>query len=334
MKNFIVNTLKDYKIKNFKIINDKENKNRVNQFLNSVYIINLNDNLLRRNYIILLMKKYGLNYHLIVVERIAEEVYQSIHQRVNNKITKEEIGCCLSHLWCLKNAIKKKYVKFIIFEDDVIFHKKFSELFEKTVTAKPSYDFLLLGRCDFDFNTLNSQYVKDGLYRPHPESKMLYGAHANYYSLEGAKRMLELKINRFSFFDSDYLSMFHHFKDTAYICYPNLVVTDLSTSNLNHSYYLLTNMEKNYYMNCFDNFRFQDYHFLYLDILDKYGNIKIRKEDSYESYMNKLLDCYFFTDIEREEIRNRLSKNFFTLKDVALILSSNVTFTQTVHLSN
>jgi hypothetical protein len=148
---------------------------------------------------------------------------------------------------------------------------------------------------------------------------MLYGAHANYYSLEGAKKIFDLKTNHFSFFDNDYLSIFRHFSKTSYICYPNLVVTDLSTSNLNHSYYLLTNMENNYYMNCFDYFCFQDYNFIYLDIIDKYKDIEIDKEDNYESYMNKLLDCYFFTDIEREEIRNRLVKNFFTIKDIGLL---------------
>jgi hypothetical protein len=32
--------------------------------------------------------------------------------------------------------------------------------------------------------------------------------------------------------------------------------------------------------------------------------------------MNKLIDCYFFTDMEREEIRNRIVKNFFSIKDI------------------
>ena len=161
------------------------------------------------------------------------------------------------------------------------------------------------------------------MYRPHLNSKMLYGAHANYYSLEGAKQMFQLKINKFSFFDSDYLSLFHHFKETSYICYPNLVVTDLSTSNLNHSYFLLTNMEKNYYMNCFDHFCFQDYNFIYLDIINKYKDVEIVKQDNYESYLNKIIDCYFFTDIEREEIRNRIVKDFFTIKNIRSITGSN-----------
>jgi len=314
MKNYVLKSLKEYNVKVFKINNDNDNKNFINKNLDNIYVINLKDNLLRRNYIIILMKKYGINFKLVVVDRLTDEIYKNM-KIVNENLSKEEIGCCLSHLWCLKNALKKKYNKIIIFEDDIIFNKKFLNLFERLMTNK-CYDFLLLGRCDFNFNTLNSKYVKDGLYRPDPKSKMLYGAHANYYSFEGAKKMFELKINHFSFFDSDYLSMFYYFKDTSHICYPNLVVTDLSTSNLNHSYYLLTAMEKNYYMNCFHHFCFQDYNFIYLDILDKHKDIKISKEDNYESYMNKLINCYFFMDIERKEISNRIVKNFFTINDV------------------
>ena len=157
------------------------------------------------------------------------------------------------------------------------------------------------------------------MYRPHKKSKMLYGAHANYYSLKGAETVLNNKLDNFSFFDSNYIDVLNTFNETSYICYPNLVVTDLSTSNLNHAYFLLTNMEKNYYMNCFDTFYFQDYNFIYLDIIQKMNDVEIEKEDNYEKYMNKLIDCYFFLDIEREEIRNRIVKNFFTIKDITLL---------------
>jgi GR25 family glycosyltransferase involved in LPS biosynthesis len=320
MQNEIFKILKEYTVKTYKVINDKKNEYFINKTVDNVYIINLNDNVIRRNYMIILMKKYNINFNLVVVNRLKEEVYENIKKKINNEITKEEAGCSLSHLWCLKNAKKNKYEKIIIFEDDTIFHKNFLELFEKIIQKK-TYDFLLLGRCDFCFNHLHSKTVKNGLYRPHPKAKMLYGAHANYYSLEGAKKMWELKTKNFSFFDSDYLSMFDHFKETSSICYPDLIVTDLSTSNLDHNYYLLTNMEKNYYINCFDRFHFQDYHFIYLDLLDKYGDLPINKEDTYESYMNKLIDCYFFTDMEREEIRDRLTKDFFTIKDISLLVS-------------
>jgi GR25 family glycosyltransferase involved in LPS biosynthesis len=319
MQNEIFKVLKEYDVNLFKILNDEHNINFINSHLNNIYVINLNDNVLRRNYIIILMKKYGINFNLVVTNRNNDETYRNM-KNINEDLTREEIGCCISHLWCLKHAIKNKHSKFIIFEDDIIFHKKFLELFEKTVTQK-EYDLLLLGRCDFNFNKFNSKYVKNNLYRPHPNTKMLYGAHANYYSLEGAKKIFDFKTNHFSFFDNDYLSIFKHFPKTSYICYPNFVVTDLSTSNLNHTYFLLTNMEKNYYMNCFDHFNFQDYHFIYLDIIEKYKDVPVNKEDNYESYMNKLLECYFFTDIERDEIKNRIVKNFFTLKDILLLKS-------------
>ena len=108
MKNLVITTLNEYNVKKIKITNDATNSNSINKLVNTIYVINLLDNKIRRNYIILLMKKMKINFHLIVVERINDETYNQIRQNINNKLTKEEMGCCLSHLWCLKDIIKNK----------------------------------------------------------------------------------------------------------------------------------------------------------------------------------------------------------------------------------
>jgi len=336
MNNIILKNIEDYNVSVFDIENDKQKINFINQYISKIYVINLLDNTLRRNYILLLMKKFNINFRLVVVERVKEDNYKNItkalqstsENQINsanasaNLLTKEEIGCCLSHLWCLKNIIDNKYDKSIVFEDDIIFHKHFLKLFEKIFEKEKEnpYDFLLLGCCDNKFNILNKKNVKDGLYYPNMNTKMLYGAHANFYSLNAAKQMFEYKITNFSFFDSHYLFLFKLFKETSFICCPNLVVTDLSTSNLNHEYFLLTYMEKNYYLNCFHNFKFTDYYFIYLDVIEKYGAIDVDEKDTYETYMNKLVDCYFFMKTEREEIQNRLAFNLFTIKELKTMM--------------
>ena len=36
-----------------------------------------------------------------------------------------EVGCYLSHMWCLQDIVKNNYNNAIIFEDDIIVHKNF-----------------------------------------------------------------------------------------------------------------------------------------------------------------------------------------------------------------
>jgi hypothetical protein len=231
-----------------------------------------------------------------------------------------------------------------------------------------TYDFLLLGACDFSFQSLNKDVLYTektqshvnthrvkllienddienetiqpdvtkqseteietsttprvnykNMYRPHENSVKLYGAHANYYSLEGAKTMYDNKSMCISFFDKDYMMMFDKFENSAFICYPNLVITDISYSNLHHSYPFFSKSEELYYINCFDNFKFTDYNFIYLDIIFQHKGVKIRDDDTYESYMTRLIKYQFSSVKERETIKNRIVLNFFTINDLEKI---------------
>lgn len=318
--------LSNYKVSRYNVINSTFEK-FINRRIKRIFVINLADNIIRRNYILVLMKKYNINFSLIIVNRIDETIYSLV---ANTKITKDELGCTLSHMWCLREIIKDNLENSIIFEDDIIFHKNFKQLFMQIF--EDDYDFLLLGACDFSFQSLNKEmlYIDDMqektnnkhryknmyMYRPHENSIKLYGAHANYYSLEGAKTMYENKIKNMSFFDKDYILMFNKFKKSSFICFPNLVVSDISSSNLNHTYPFFSKSEELYYANCFENFKFIDYNFIYLDIILKNKGIKIKQDDTYESYMTRLIKHNFATSKERDTIKNRIVLDFFTINDL------------------
>ena len=309
----IQDIINKYKVKNIHFKNKDDNL--INYKIDKIFVINLIDNIIRRNYIICLMKKYKISFNLIIVERISDEIYDLIN---NKNISKEETGCSLSHLWCLNNVIKKKYNNVIIFEDDIILHKHFMNKFSEIYHYK-HYDFLQLGACDFDFKLINACGVENNLYRPQSRATMVYGAHANYYSFNGAKYVYNQQISNFTFFDKNYHHIFNHFKDTSYICYPNLVVSDISTTNLNHEYQLLSKIENNYYLNCFDTFQFTDYNFIYLDLIIKNKHYKWNKNENYEIYISKLIDNYFNNEKERNEIKRRIVMDFFNIKDVFFI---------------
>ena len=304
-----------YKVNQLNIINTKTPK-FINRVVDKIFVINLKKDITRRNYIIVIMKKYKINFTLITVDKINADHYQKIS--ANNDITVQEAGCLLSHLWCLDSIIKNEYKNAIIFEDDIIFHKKFHNLFKQIY--KPVYDFLLLGLCDFSFSKINKNQVYNSLYVPHPSSINVYGAHANYYSLKGAKQMLELKTRNLSFFDSDYHSMFQYFKNSAYVCYPNLVVSDISTTNLSHTYPFFSVYEKNYYEKCFINFNFNDYNFIYLDIIHKNKDIQILENDTFETYIKKIIYYTFYDKDKEQHIKERISCDFFTIDDIKYII--------------
>jgi hypothetical protein len=68
------------------------------------------------------------------------------------------------------------------------------------------------------------------------------------------KSFLERNI---SFFDKEYMLMFDYYKDTSYICYPNLCVSNITDSSLNHKREILSDLELQYYKKCFISFNFK-----------------------------------------------------------------------------
>lgn len=313
-KSQLIDVIKKYKVKVFHIMNDEDSE--INKKVKKMFVINLLEDVTKRNYIIVLMKKYKINYTLVIVERISKELHKELCFN-KSLISRSEMGCCLSHLWCLYQIIVNQYENAIIFEDDVIFHKNFTELFLKIHSDK--FHFLLLGAHDFSFANTNHLHVQNHLYRPSANGKYnLYGAHANYYSLRGARRMFEIRVSEISFFDKEYLLMFDYYKDSSFICYPNLCVSNITASTINHAREILTDLEYKYYKTCFIHFHFKDYHFIYINLLTT--SIRVTESDNYESFMEKCLYYYFHDKDRITTVKNRLTMDFFTLKDLLYII--------------
>jgi GR25 family glycosyltransferase involved in LPS biosynthesis len=315
-----LDAIKNYKVITINILNDKDSE--INKKIKKVFVINLLEDSLKRNYITVLMNKYKINYTFVIVDKISNNLHKTICSTNNSLISKNELGCCLSHLWCLKQIIINKYENAIIFEDDIILHKNFVELFLKIYN--PSFNFLLLGAHDFRFSDLNYKNVKNRLYNPSllgSDGQQLYGAHANYYSLKGAKRMFEIRISEVSFFDKEYMLMFNYYKDSSYICYPNLCVSNITDSTLNHKREILSDLEYQYYKKCFINFNFNKYNFIYVNLL--FDFIELNESDTYESYVEKCL-YHNFHDLQSINlVKKRITMNFFTIKDLFKIINHN-----------
>ena len=315
----IITILDNYKVHLTSYKRNEERKSILNQYTENIYVINLKKDSIRRNYINVLFKKLNIEYTLVVVEPISEELYSLLRGK-EKQLSKSEVGCSLSHLWCLKHIIQNKYKGgAIIFEDDIVVHKNFESMFE-SLFKKKRFDFLSMGACDFDFFDINCKNVVNGLYQPClKNSKRCYGAHANYYSLVGAKYIFKLKSLFFSFFDNNFSNIFKHFPTSAFITYPNLFVTELSTSNINHKYHFYSSNEDYFYSNCFTDFQFQDYRFLYLCMVQKLVGYERNNNNIYQLLYNTLDDI----PIEEEKkvsLIQRIDFDFFTCKDIQTMM--------------
>ena len=59
-----------------------------------------------------------------------------------------------------------------------------------------------------------------------------------------------------------------------------------------------------------------------LDIILKHKGVKIRKDDTYESYITRLIKYQFSSIKERNNIKNRIVNDFFTIQDLEKIKSN------------
>jgi glycosyl transferase family 25 len=298
--------LENYNVENICIVNDPQNLEFINNKINKIYVINLNSDNIRKMYIEIIMKKMNINYNLIRVNKVNDSPYN---------ITNGEFGCYLSHLWCLNDAKKNNYNEIIIFEDDIVFHKNFKQMFYN-IFSNNQFDFVLLGAYDKFLSTLNCKNIRDNMY--YPKCKFILGAHAIYYSKLGIEYTLTYKKNKpIVAYDADLINIFHYFNKTSTVCYPNLIVAELSTTNLKHDYgFINANNEKRYYNKTQINFNFTDYYFVYLWFFSLNNHMQFKDKTTFEDYVETILNYYYKDDLDRKnEIKNRIDFTFFTNED-------------------
>jgi hypothetical protein len=101
-----------------------------------------------------------------------------------------------------------------------------------------------------------------------------------------------------------------------------MVVSNISDSTLNHSRDFFSKLEYDYYTKCFVNFNFKDYNFLYVNLL-KNLNYVDPNQDDYEKVTERYLYNTFYDFDKIEEIKGRISNDFFTVEDIINIISQH-----------
>jgi GR25 family glycosyltransferase involved in LPS biosynthesis len=320
----IQNVIDTYDVKRKSFINDEPLSLYINRAVEHIYVINLEKDRIRRNYVITIMKKKKINFELIIVSTINEDQYAIIG---NNSITIGETGCYLSHMYCLNDAIKNNYKRIIIFEDDLVLCKKFHENFEN-IGDLGKFDILMLGAADFGFHKYCKKRVFNNLYKPYAH---ILGTHAVLYSHQGVQEMYRLRINSPTYFDYKLEMFLNIFENSFYICFPNLVVSELSTTSLDHNFGVTDPVKENtYYKKCFSSaFNFHDYHFIYLLIFSNTNYTKFNINRSFKKNIEHILrhsrlkiSIKYISqiDIIKEKIAERMCYDFFTSSDLQFIM--------------
>ena len=321
--------IENYLVDLYNVINvdNCNNLSILNKHVEKIYIINLKSDNLRREYIKILFQKLNINYNLIRVDTPNLGLYNKFISLCNKgyqKMSIGEVGCYLSHMWCLNDIIKNNIKNAIIFEDDIVVHKNFENLYKKIV-MKQDWDFLILGCGDYGFNKGNCDLIKDNIYIP--KYYLVLGTHSIYYSNKAANLFYDKRLKDPVYFDKDLIGIFKLFDENkSGIIYPNLFTIENSTSNLNHNLGI-SKFENNdfYYTRCYNNFNFKDYYMIYLDLFKKYiledfsnwFNISMR-----EIIVN-LLKNYFNNNNNLIELHlNNLDNNFFSQHDYYNLINS------------
>lgn len=323
MKN-ILNLINCYHVERKNIVNDKNNEHYINSYVNHIYVINLKDDVIRRNYIHILMSKYNINFEFIIVPSLSIEEYEQIS---NKNINLGEAGCYLSHMYCLNDAIINKYKNIIIFEDDIIFHKRFCDLFEK-ITFNKKFDLLFLGASDFNFDKINHKFTTENsfVYKPDVGSKYLRGTFSILYSYKACLEVFNNRLFKATFIDDNLIQFIHSFSNSFYICHPNIVIADLSTTNIEHNFSIENKIKETYYYKkCYNSsINFYDYNYIYVKLLQNININNIDNKLSYKNNIQKLLRLFFRKQEDIDIIEERFSYNFFTETDLIYICKLNV----------
>ena len=114
--------------------------------VDKIYVINMDKDKGRMHNLDEKMRELKLDYQRITGVD-GQKVYPEYKKKT--KLRPGQIGCLLSHLNILNDAIKNKYENILVLEDDILFHRNFHNEFKKKYNKlmknEKNYDLIYLG---------------------------------------------------------------------------------------------------------------------------------------------------------------------------------------------
>jgi GR25 family glycosyltransferase involved in LPS biosynthesis len=131
---------------NKKFVKEKFESKFINKIVDKIYVINMDKDINRMKILDKKMKKLGLEY-----KRIPGVDGKKKYSKYKNKtkLRPGQLGCLLSHINVIKDAIKNNYNNILVLEDDIVFHKNFHmefvKKYKKLIKREKKFDLIYLG---------------------------------------------------------------------------------------------------------------------------------------------------------------------------------------------
>ena len=143
-------------------------------------------------------------------------------------VNKGQLGCLLSHINILKDAIKKKYKYILILEDDVLITQNYNNnnlTNLKYYMENNAWKLVYLGAGQHDWN--NIEHVKDHYYAKKTTGTFAYMVHHTFYQI-----LLDefQKMNKPV--DNYLIDIQNKYNKEILVKYPNMIICNLENSNI------------------------------------------------------------------------------------------------------
>ena len=265
-----------------------KNSNLINKYLNKVIVINLESNNIKRKYIKFLLDKLKINFELLIITKIPNELYDLFLSKTNILISKNDLMDILSFLLALRCAIKSKFNEFMILKDNCYFHKKF-HFFMNDILNENQHSYLIWG------NKLNKTIKTFAFLGRDYSAKKIF---KNIPILVKQKKINEI------------------FLDEKKLCKKKFIISHTNFCDTNNDINVIE-----FYKNQKLNISLKNYHFIYLNIFEKYfvtQNFVLNDKTSSNNYIKNLLLNYYGTNVDK--YFSLIDTTFFDYKFISQIL--------------
>lgn len=204
----------------------------LNDYFDHIYVINLDCRPRKLFQVNRMLQKYQIQYEKFSGIIATNQQFILCKEKNSQLKSHGALGCLLSHIAVLNDAIQKKYKNILILEDDVILIKNFQEKIA-ILDSVPQWDILYLGSTQYE-DTLSKCLQKltstsiSGFYQAYKSN----GTFA--YAIQ--QQLFQVLVDLFSelMMNVDtYLTGIQE-KYKCYVIYENLIIADVSESDISH----------------------------------------------------------------------------------------------------
>lgn len=220
-----------------KLFDSISKKFNINDYFDKIYCLNLERNSEKWKKTNTQFKELNINVDRFLGidgNNITDDEFDEISNRKISEVdssklglieNKYALGCLMSHIEIIKEAKSAGYKRILIFEDDVILSDEFSERISQI--NKLNWELLYLGASQFNWSGVK---VNNGFYKcSNTLGTFAYAINSNIYD-----DLLELFETKRKSIDN-LLSEYQLKNKQSFVIYPNIVISDVSQSDIRQS---------------------------------------------------------------------------------------------------